>query len=72
MSRPWVRLVEVVVGATVGGLVALAVFVPQLTASRLDLGRADAERRILQDRCVIYVDGSASCPAGTFDAGGAK
>ena len=63
------RLLEVVIGSVVGGLVALAVTLPLLVGAHGDFVRADRERRIIETRCTVFVDGSAKCPADTFEVG---
>lgn len=63
------RLVEVIVGSVVGGLVALAVIVPQLGDAHAATVRADHDRALMERVCTFYVNGSATCPAGTFEVG---
>lgn len=69
--RVWFRRREVIAVAVVAlaqfGLFAWAMGV----ADRADAkaARLDAEMLLLQQRCVIYEDGSATCPADTFDLG---
>lgn len=66
-GRPFLSSLAAVAYTCLGGLVAIGVLVPQLHARDRVVGRLRANERVLAERCHIYVNGSARCPAGVFD-----
>lgn len=72
MSRAAKDAVLAVAYMLLGGLIAIAVLAPEVALARRQVARANVDKHLIETRCTVFVDGSATCRPDTFEAKGVQ